>query len=111
MAMQISPRLAIWKQLAVHSVWLAVALVSLHISRLCGKIEIHAVNLLVCSSAYETKSGSKLHDSRISAIYRSNYAGLRKSRDSFLGGVAYWITMARHPALQRYTEGLSEPTD
>lgn len=91
---------AIWKRWGVHAVWALIVVLSFYLSRVCAKIESYALVLIACTKAYESKSGSDLHDLRISVMYNGSLYELRRRKSGFLGGVAYWVSMKCNPDLE-----------
>ena len=106
--MRIAKYYSTWKRVGVHFAWLCVVAMTFYISRMCAEIEVHAANLMVCWDAYQTKSGSLLHDARLSTIYHSNRNELQRCRNGFLGGFAYWITMKCYPPIEHRLQTLEK---
>jgi len=106
--MRIAKHYSTWKRVGVHLAWLCVVLMAFYISGLCARIEVHAVNLTICWDAYQTKSGSLLHDARLSTIYHVSRIELRRCRHGFIGDFAYWITMSRYPSIERSLDMLEK---
>lgn len=106
--MRVAKSHPVWNRVGVHLTWLCVVLMAFYISRLCAKIESQALTLMICSDAYKVKSGSLLHDARISMIYRNSRDELRKDKNVLLGRFSYWITMKRRPSMERYLPDLED---
>ncbi len=88
-----------WNRVIAHVFWACVVVFSIYFSRTCAKIESHIATLIICHKAYETRSGSLMHDAYLSVLFNSNLNELGIYKKRPCGGLAYWVVMKTNPTL------------
>lgn len=66
-----------------------------------AKIESNIITLIICSEAFESKSGSSLHDAKIAVIFNSNLACLKDRRSTFLGEMIFSTALKSNELRER----------
>lgn len=79
------------RRLLPHFVWLCVALFAVRATSIYSRIEQQMGMLIISRDMYVNKSGSVLHDARISVIFNSNRNCLLETKKSAMGAIAYCL--------------------
>lgn len=84
-----------------HALWLCAVVLTARFSYIYSKVESCMGMLLVSQEAYEVKSGSLMHDARISNVFNSNRINFRRIKDTSMGSAAYQLLKVKSSANQK----------
>lgn len=81
------------KNFLIYSIIIITFAESIRFTFLYSKIESHVIMLVASNKAFDSKSGSSLHDSAMSVIFNSNLHSLKARKDTLDGAIAYFLVL------------------